>query len=235
MRKVLKLLAGAAVLAGASGASAQTSNSTLSVDRPLASISAADVQAMLTDFEIGSQLQPSNGSGRAPSVLATTEGGAQFLVGFFECVNAATASGCKQALISTAQASGGVSFEDLNQFNGASSVTTVVYDAGNQILIFGRNVFMPGGVGRDNFKLQIALFLRDMQTFIEGRQATAAQVSFSVRPRLDNKIASITGAGDSSAAISKFLVSADASAEVALAINNSVDKSFAPGGDAVID
>ncbi len=234
MRNVLKLLAGAAFLAGATAASAQTSNSTLSAGRSLESISAADVQAMLTEFEIGSELQPSN-AGRAPSVLATTEGGAKFLIGFFECASIATASGCKQALISTAQASGGVSFEDLNQFNGVSSVTTVVYDAGNQILIFGRNVFMPGGVGRDNFKLQIALFLRDMQTFIEGRQTTAAQVAFTVRPRLEEKISSVTGAGETRAAIAKFLISDDGSTEVALAINNSVDKSFAPGGDAILD
>ena len=34
-------------------------------------------------------------------------------------------------------------------------------------------LFMPGGIGRENFKLQIALFLGDMQKFVEGRSASA--------------------------------------------------------------
>ena len=222
MHKSLKLLAAAAAL-GAAPALAQNSfppsGGALSE-----SIGAGDVTAMLGEYSIQSELR-ANPAGGSPSLIATTAGGAKFLVGFFECADAAKPAGCKQIMISTAQASGGVAFEDLNNFNGQSSVTTVVYEPTNQILIFGRNIFMPGGVGRENFKLQIALFLGDMQQFVEGRRATTKSVAFNETPKLKSKITSMTAAGEGPS--KAFAISADRSAEVELAIVNSLDVDFA--------
>ena len=187
------------------------------------SVSAADVTAMLGEFSITTELR-ANPAGGSPSLIASTAGGAKFLIGFFECADAAKPSGCKQVMISTAQASGGIDFEDLNNFNGQSSVTTVVYEPTNQILIFGRNVFMPGGIGRENFKLQVALFLSDMQQFVQDRRASTKSVSFTETPKLKSKITSITENGD--APSKAFAISADRSAEVELAIGNSLDVNF---------
>lgn len=221
MNKTLNLLAALAVL-GASPALAQ--NNLPSAAGALSdSVSAADVAAMLGEYSIGSELR-ANPAGGSPSLVATTAGGAKFLIGFFECADAAAASGCKQAMISTAQASGGVAFEDLNSFNGQSSVTTVVYEPTNQILIFGRNVFLPGGIGRENFKLQVALFLGDMQQFVEGRRASTKSVSFTETPKLKSKIASITApAGSDQPAVA---IGYDRAMEVELAISNSLDVNF---------
>lgn len=215
MHKTLKLLAAVAAL-GVSPAMAQSGGGVLD------SVGAQEVGAMLQEYGIASELRQAQGAG--PSLVATTSGGAKFLIGFFECADAAKAAGCKQVMISTAQASGGVAFEDLNSFNGQSSVTTVVYEPSNQILIFGRNVFMPGGVGRENFKLQIALFLSDMQKFVEGRRAGAKSVAFNETPLLKSKISSITAGGESVSPVQA--IGFDPEAEVEVAIANSMDVDF---------
>ena len=191
-------------------------------------IGTAEVSAMLTEYGISSEVK-ATANGGSPSLIATTAGGAKFLIGFFDCADAAKPAGCKQVMISTAQASGGVEFEDLNNFNGQSSVTTVVYEPSNQILIFGRNIFLPGGVGRDNFKLQVALFLGDMQNFVEGRRANTKSVSFSARPDLSSKIDSITA--DSATPSPTLSISHDRSAEVEMAIGNSLDADFRVGNE----
>lgn len=221
MNNTLKLLAAAAVL-GTAPAFAQ--NSFAPGGGALSdSIGATEVTQMLSEYSISTELR-ANPAGGSPSLIATTAGGAKFLVGFFECADAAKPAGCKQVMISTAQASGGVAFEDLNNFNGQSSVTTVVYEPTNQILIFGRNIFMPGGVGRENFKLHIELFIHDMQKFVEGRRASAKSVAFTETPKLKSKITSITSEGEE--AVKAFAISADRSAEVELAIVNSLDADF---------
>lgn len=221
MHKTLKLLAAAAFL-GTTPALAQ--NSFAPGGGALSdSIGAAEVAQMLSEYSISTELR-ANPAGGSPSLIATTAGGAKFLVGFFECADAAKPAGCKQIMVSTAQASGGVAFEDLNNFNGQSSVTTVVYEPTNQILIFGRNVFLPGGIGRENFKLQIALFLSDMQQFVEGRRASAKSVSFTETPKLKSKIASIAAPADADQPA--IAIGFDRAAEVELAIANSLDVDF---------
>lgn len=215
MHNILKLLATATAFSGAPAFAQQGPSLSDAVG-------AAEVTAMLGDFGIKTELRQGQAGG-PPSLVATTAGGAKFLVGFFDCADAAKPSGCKQVMVSTAQSSGGVEFDDLNTFNGQSSVTTVVYEPTNQILIFGRNIFMPGGVGRDNFKLQVALFLNDMQKFVEGRRAGAKSVSFGVAPKLKSKITSITATEPASAPLS---ISFDRSAEIELAIGNSLDVDY---------
>ncbi len=215
----------AAVAAGLSGA-AFAQNAALSQKTGvLESVSATDVSGMLAEFGFKSELRTAAGAA-SPSLIAKTDGGAKFLIGFFDCADAARPSGCKQVMVSTAQASGGVDFDDLNAFNGQSSVTTVVYEPSNQILIFGRNIFAPGGIGRDNFKLQVALFLNDMQGFVEQRRSGAKSVSLMKAPDLKSKIDSIAG-GDIAPEARRLMISSDGSTEVEVAINNSFDVNFA--------
>lgn len=221
MRIALTLAAAAAVISGA--ASAQ--NSLAPKPGLLESVGATEVAQMLGEFGFKSELRTASGAA-SPSLVVTTDGGAKFLIGFFDCADANKPSGCKQVMVSTAQASGGVDFNDLNAFNGQSSVTTVVYEPSNQILIFGRNIFAPGGMGRDNFKLQVALFLNDMQGFVESRRAGAKSVSMLKTPDVKSKISSVTG-GDVAPEARRLMISADGSAEVEVAINNSFDVDFA--------
>jgi hypothetical protein len=221
MRIVLAMAAAAAAFSGAAFAQ----NTALSPKAGLLeSVSATDVAGMLAEFGFKTELRTASGAA-SPSLVVTTDGGAKFLIGFFDCADAAKPAGCKQVMVSTAQASGGVDFDDLNSFNGQSSVTTAVYEPSNQILIFGRNVFAPGGIGRDNFKLQVALFLNDMQGFVESRRAGAKSVSMLKTPDLKSKIDSVAG-GEVASEARRLMISADGSAEVEIAINNSFDVSF---------
>lgn len=222
MRKALIMAAAAAAL---SGAAAAQNNPPAAKAGLLEAVSATDVSAMLAEFGFTSEMRMANGAA-SPSLVATTDGGAKFLVGFFDCADAAKPAGCKQMMVSTAQASGGVDFDDLNSFNGQSSVTTAVYEPTNQIVIFGRNIFSPGGIGRDNFKLQVALFLNDMQGFVETRRAGAKSVSLMKTPDLKTKIDSVSGGESVAAEARRLMISADGSAEVEIAINNSFDVSF---------
>ena len=222
MRIALTLAAAAAAFSGAAFAQ----NTVLSQKAGLLeSVSATDVAGMLAEFGFKSELRTAAGAA-SPSLIATTDGGAKFLIGFFDCADAAKPSGCKQVMVSTAQASGGVGFDVLNSFNGQSSVTTVVYEPSNQILIFGRNIFAPGGIGRDNFKLQVALFLNDMQGFVEQRRSGAKSVSMLKTPDVKTKIDSVTGGEAVAPEARRLLISADGSAEVEVAINNSFDVDF---------
>lgn len=225
MFKQLKFMGFAAALAFSGAASAQTANAVMD------SVSAADVSAMLAEFSIASELQNSV-PGQSPVLVATTPGGAKFLVGFFNCTQPANSSGCSQTMISTAQSSAGVAFDDLNTFNGESNVTTAVYDSSNQILIFGRNVFLSGGVGRDNFKAQVYLFLADMQNFMESRRNTAKSVAMTLTPESKSKISSFTGGEAPSPMPTRIGLSQDASLEIDMAIANSVDVDFIDGADA---
>jgi hypothetical protein len=221
MLNQLKFLGFAASLAIAAPAMAQSPNGVLET------VGANDVSAMLADFGIASEVKNA-APGQAPAILATTEGGAKFLIGFFDCAQPTAAAGCKQAMVSTAQSSAGIAFDELNSFNGNANVTTVVYDSSNQILIFGRNIFMTGGIGRDNFKAQVYLFLADMQEFMNGRRASAKSVSLKVQPELNSKISSIT-VGDHSPMATRIGISQDASVEIGMAISNSLDVNFTNG------
>lgn len=226
MRKTLKLLAAVAASGAAMGsvlgAASAAPGAALSD-----TIAASDVSAMLAEFEITSELRSSQAGGPS-SLVATTSGGAKFLIGFFDCVDQARSAGCKQVMVSTAQSSGGVAFEELNAFNGQSSVTTVVYEPQSQILIFGRNIFMPGGIGRDNFKLQVALFLNDMQKFVEGRRGSAKSVSFSERPSLKSKISAMA-TEDKTAQQAALAQTHDLDAVIEIAIDNSLDVNYSAG------
>lgn len=222
MRIALTLAAAAAAFSGAAFAQ----NTTLSQKAGLLeSVSAADVSGMLAEFGFKSELREAAGAA-SPSLVATTDGGAKFLIGFFDCADAARPAGCKQVMVSTAQASGGADFDDLNAFNGQSSVTTVVYEPSNQILIFGRNIFAPGGIGRENFKLQVALFLNDMQGYVEQRRSGAKSVSMLKTPDVRSKIESATGGGPVGPDARRLMISSDGSTEVEMAINNSFDVDF---------
>ncbi len=180
------LAAAGAALSG--GAAAQTSNPPIGGKASFETISAADVSAMLQEFSIASERRASQTPDGAPVLLAQTGGGARFIVSFLQCADVQAAAGCRQATITTAQSSAGVAYDDLNSFNGQSTVTRVVYEPSQQLLIFGRNIFMPGGVGRDNFKLQIALFLQDMGGFARSRSTAGTAVSFNRVPSLKGKV-----------------------------------------------
>jgi len=219
---MIKAILFAATAAVAAPAAAQTNGA---LSGSLQSFSIADTATMLRDLGVASKPQ-SAGAGQAPLLLAETDGGAKFLIGFFDCADAPNAKGCKQVMVSTAQSSSGVEFDDINAFNGSSSVTTVVYEPTNQILIFGRNIFAQGGLGRENFKVQVALFLQDMQNFVSTRRAGASSVSFGVQPRPKGKISAITAPEGAPSAAARMLVSQDAAAEVAVAIANTNDVDF---------
>ena len=217
------ITAAAALAAG--GAMAQTANSLPGNGKTYGAFSASEVSSLLAEYDIATEMRASNQPGRSPALVATLSTGAKFLVGFFSCADGAAANGCTQVMISTAQPVGGVEFDDLNNFNGVSNVTTAVYEPNNQILLFGRNIFTQGGVTGENLKMNVALFLKDMQTFVNTRQTGAASISFNKAPQMRSKITSITADGAASSA-KHLLVSQDASLEVEIAINNSVDKAY---------
>ncbi len=233
MAKLLNIVAGVAMAAATAIApAAAQSNGMLAGKNEITSISAAQVADMMREFNIVSEIKDTGEPGAAPVLVATTTGGGKFLVGFRQCDNMASASGCRQATISTAQGSAGLAYDDLNRFNGVANVTTVVYAQGNQILIFGRNIFMPGGVGVDNFKLQIALFLQDMGAFTQGRSGAATSVALSTSPgdKMTSKIDQLFS-GDSEAsaaptAAAPFQITADGALETEIAIANATGVSF---------
>ncbi|MEL7490742.1 MAG: YbjN domain-containing protein [Pseudomonadota bacterium] len=161
-----------------SGASAQsTSNSTLSKNRVLETISAADVTALLAELSITTALSE-NDPGLPPFMVATTAGGATFFVNFDGCTDVAAAAGCILVGHFTAGANLGLSYDDLNEFNTLAQVTRAVNDTQNNLVLFAHQQIISGGVGSDNYRLNLVLFLQDMQAHADRRQGAVTSVSF---------------------------------------------------------
>lgn len=219
-----------AVLALTASAIAPASAQTVENSTRYDTISARQIGALLGEFGVSTQLRASNRPGNAPVILATTPGGGQFLVGFFQCSEPDKASGCLQIMISTAQPSAGTTYDDLNLFNGLSSVTTAVYEPSNQILIFGRNIFFPGGVVHENLKVNFVLFLQDLDKFSASKSGAANNVAFGVTPWSRGKIDGFQTEPNKTLAENfaarRMLISEDASLEVEIAIENSTGVDF---------
>jgi len=173
-----------------------TSNSQLLGGGVMSKFSATDVTSMLSDYEIQTALAEYDG-GEMATMVARTSGGAQFIISLMACDNLATATGCQRAMVFTATSNAGFAYEDLNEFNLGADVTKAMNMASQSIVIFGTPIYSGGGIGRDNFKLLIALFLNDMQSFSDAQSATASQVSFDRGPEPGGKLDNIGSASQS--------------------------------------
>ncbi len=148
--------------------------------------SASEVSALLAEFEITTTLAPYTGEGAA-TILARTSGDARFVISLFKCDNPEDGTQCEGAVIFTATSNAGVAYDDINSFNASTNVTIAVNVAEQNIILFGRQLFFAGGVGRDNFKYITELFLRDMQNYMDAQAAVGTSVSLNVAPAAVHK------------------------------------------------
>ena len=196
--KILKRLAVSAASAALVFASVSTnsalaqsaSNSQLSGSGVISKFSAGDVGEMLAEFEIETALAAYAG-GPSATMLAATSGGGRFIISLLVCDDLASAEGCQRAYVFTAVPNAGFAYEDLNEFNMNSDVTKAVNIAEQNMIVFGTPIYSGGGIGRENFKLLMALFLNDMQNFANAQEASAAEVSFEKKPDAGGKLANI--------------------------------------------
>jgi hypothetical protein len=231
MPKSWKFIAVAAALAAFCGAGAapaaaqQTSNGMLSGGSGtiMSLISASDVASMMTELGVTTELKAA--ADGSPYLLAAAGGGGRFVFRFFGCESAVQATGCRNTIVTAALPSAGVSYDDLNNFNGASVVTTAVNIPEQQIIIFGRNIIILGGHSRDLFKGTVYLFLRDVDSFASSR-SSAASVSFSKEAPARSKISGVQGGGAEKGPTEVFGVS-DLQADISAAIANTNDIDFA--------
>lgn len=193
MGKSLKFAAAMAACAslwatsGVAQGGAGTANTFGSASAVMQSVSAADVAAMMTEMGISTQLVRADGVAE-PIMLAETRGGARFLFYFISCKTPAQAAGCDGAVVSTAVPSAGLSYEALNAFNGEASVTVAVNVPGEKMVMFGRNIIVAGGHGRELFQATVYLFLTDVSAFVK-KNSGVASVSFAQPPAAGSKIA----------------------------------------------
>lgn len=222
MSRLLRLAAAAAAIFGAlaAPAGAQTSNNALAGSGGVMSlISASDVAAMMGELGVASQLVAADGSA---ILVAETEGGGRFLFRFFGCANEAQAVNCRNTIVTAGLPSAGVTYDDLNLFNGNSVVTTAVNVPEQQIVLFGRNIIILGGHSRDLFKGTVYLFLNDVASFAQ-MSSSASSIAFA--PKADgSKISGV--AAMSPSAPKTFFGLTDISQEVSAAIANTKDVSF---------
>lgn len=173
-------------------ANAQTSANTQLLSAGLMQdFSAADVTSMLAEFEIGTAVQPYQGDETA-SMVATTSGGATFIITMLQCADAAAASGCKQAVIYTGMPNSGVAYDDLNTFHTNADVTRAINVPDQQMIVFGTQIFAQGGIGRENFQLLTALFLNDMQAYIQNQMSAATSVALRFEQKPQGKTGNIS-------------------------------------------
>lgn len=151
--------------------------------------SASDLSAMLAALSIQSALADYEGDETA-SLLAQTSGGARFIVTLLECDDPATGTGCESVVFLTGASNAGLAYSDLNDFNSTSLVTRVINVPDQNLVMFGRQMFFPGGVGKENVELILALFLLDMNEFFKAQLSGVENVSMQQSPsgagKLDN-------------------------------------------------
>jgi hypothetical protein len=193
--KAIIVAASLIALVAAPAAAQSTANSQLQSSSAKHHFSASEVSAILSEFAINSALAPYDGNGSA-TLLAQTSGDAKFVISLFGCENPADGNQCTGAVIYTATSNAGIAYDDINRFNASTNVTIAVNVAEQNIILFGRQLFFAGGVGRDNFKYITALFLRDMQNFMDARVAAGTSVSLNVAPAPTGKTDNVAGSGD---------------------------------------
>lgn len=173
-------------------ADAQTSpNSQLMSAGMIKEFSAGDVASMLAEFEIETAVQAYSGDETA-SMIATTSGGATFIITMLQCDDAAAASGCKQAVMYTGMSNAGIAYDDLNTFHTNADVTRAINVPDQQMIVFGTQIFAQGGIGRENFQLLTALFLNDMQGYIENQMSGATSVALRFEQNPQGKTGNIS-------------------------------------------
>ena len=201
MYKALKVKAAIGAAAGvlwASTAFAQAANSQLMGGGLKDSFSASDVISILSEFPLESALQPYEGDNTA-TVLASTPGGARFLISLFQCEEPQTGAGCSGAAIFTGFSNAGVTYDELNDFNSDANVTRVVNVSDQNIIIFGTQLFFNGGISRANFKFVTELFLSDMQNYVETKSEAGTSVSLKTAPAERGKIGNLTSSAEAPA------------------------------------
>lgn len=192
MGKLLKTkaaLAGLIVYAGAaqSAMAQSTSNSQLLETGLSEKFSAEDISSMMSEFEIQTVLTPYAGD-EAATLVALTSGGGQFIISMFQCEDVTVGKNCNGAVIYTAMSNSGVAYDDINAFNSDSDVTKAVNMGDENLILYGTQIFFGGGVGRENYKLVTALFLTDLQRYIEAQVAAGVSVSFQATPSSTDKL-----------------------------------------------
>lgn len=183
--------AACALLVTMPAAAQQGANTQLAAPTLLQNFGASDVSSMLAEFNITAALQPYSGDGTG-SMIARTDGGAMFVITMMQCSDPAAATGCTQAVIYTGMSNSGVAYDDLNIFHTNSNVTRAVNIPDQQMIVFGTPIFAQGGIGREHFQLLTALFLNDMQQYIEGQIAAGTSVSLEGQPDKGGKTDNMT-------------------------------------------
>jgi hypothetical protein len=182
--KTISYLASVAVLAslwGGPAAAWSAGNAQLQSSGLMEKFSVSDVASMLKEFEIEIALQPYENDGSA-TLAATTAGGGLFIISMFQCDDATIGAGCKQALVYTGMSNAGLSYEDLNTFHTNSDVTRAVNVPEQQMVVFGTQIYAQGGIGRQNFLLLTALFLNDMQNYVDAQSTASTSVALKILP-----------------------------------------------------
>ena len=196
------ILSGLALLVcGSSAASAQlATNPSLQSNKVMTTIDGSDFHDIVSGLGMNAAAQPYTGDGSV-AVTVVTPGGARFFISLFNCGDPVNGKDCQQALLFTGHPNSGVSYDDLNLFNAESDVSKAVNVADSQIVLFGTQMFFRGGVSLDNTKLVMALFLQDMQRYIDRRSQAGIAVSDILKKTAPEKTDNLVS-GDASASSS---------------------------------
>ena len=181
MGKVLKIkaaLAGAAGFAVSAAAAQTTANSQLLAQATvIEKTSASNIAETLAAMGITSAAF-ADGDDSVYTLLATTEGGGNFLVTIFDCADPAAGADCAGVTNYTAFSNAGLAYDDLNNFNLNASVSKAINLADQNVAIFGTQQHLNGGVTEQNMQYVTLLFLNDMQTFMDNTQAPSTSVAY---------------------------------------------------------
>ena len=153
--------------------------------------SAAEISAILAEFEITTTMEPYQG-GATSTIYAETPTGARFIITLIECDDFAAATGCMAASFYTGSTNAVLAYEDLNTFNMESDVTRAVNVAEQRLIIYETRLIFIGGVSPEHIKAIAYFFFMDMERHFSKQAGASVQVSASGLRSEPGKIDNLT-------------------------------------------
>lgn len=228
MDNLLKLKAvftAAAAIIATSAQAQPPANAQLLAPAPVEVVSAADITGVLEPLNI-TVLPFDEGDDSAHTIIATAESGGQFLITLFGCADPVVGTGCEGISSYAGFSNAGLAYEDLNRFNRESTVSKAINVTGQNAVIFGVQQFLKGGVTRDNIQFTIALFLSDLDKYLESAANNQTSVSLTTGDTDQAGSKSVNLFSESRATQSAVFGLYSIDGAIASAINNTGDVRF---------
>jgi hypothetical protein len=166
MKNLLSAAGAAFVLASAFSGPAAAQNQILGGQPIMNSTSANDMLRIFSGIGLSGKVAGTSADSQILEFQSET--GFVMYVGLVGCDGATASASCAMAQPYAIFDNGGVTLNDVNDFNFSQSTISMLMVAPDGRLIIGSRVIFDGGITEANFRTNAAMFLLDAATLMQG-------------------------------------------------------------------